>query len=119
MAGIDGGAAGTEYVGSREKAKNGYGQNGSAQSSSLLPGETKSPIADVSPPQVAVPGLREEDTLAHRVKMDGDKAAEYAAHPSMAHRGVSDGSPGGKVPAAGIHRDSGKSLSPSTFGRRQ
>lgn len=114
MAGIDD----TIIVGTKEKAKNGYGQNGYQGASSLLPGETKSPIADVSPPQVAVPGLLPADTLAHRVRMDGDKAAEYTPHPSMSHRSVSAGSPGGKIPAAPIRRDSGKSLSPSTLGRK-
>ena len=83
---------------SREPAKNSYGQNGSPQPSSLLPGQTKPPIADVAPPQHGVEALRVEDTLAHRVKMGADgKAAQYTAHDSMRPRTVSDGSPGGVI----------------------
>jgi hypothetical protein len=107
------------FIASKQKPKNAFGQNGFQGASSLEPGQTKSPIADVSPPQVGVPGLRVEDTLAHRVKMDGEKAAEYSAHPSMSHRSASDGSPGGTIQAATHRADSGKSLSPSTFGRKQ
>jgi len=102
--------ADTEIKASHEKAKNAYGQNGSPQASSLLPGQTKSPIADVTPPQAAVPGLRVEDTLAHRVKMDGDKAAAYPHHSGLPPRSVDSGSPGGTVPAANTRRDSGKNL---------
>jgi hypothetical protein len=40
MAGIDGGDAGTEFVGSHEKAKNGYGQNGYQGPASDLPGQS-------------------------------------------------------------------------------
>ncbi len=39
MAEADGGGAGTEFVGSREKAKNAYGQNGYAGPASDLPGQ--------------------------------------------------------------------------------
>jgi len=107
-------------IGSKEKSKNGFGQNGYQGPSSLTPGQTKSPIPDISPPQHGVGGLRPEDTLAHRVKMGDDgKAQPYASHPSMAARGVSDGSPGGKIPAAPHRADSGKSISPGTFGRKQ
>lgn len=94
---------------SHEKAKNAYGQNGSPQSSSLLPGQSKSPIADVSPKQTSVPGLSHDDTLAHRVKMDGDKAAAYPHHDGLPPRGSDCGSPGGRVPQATIRRDSGTS----------
>jgi hypothetical protein len=87
----------TEIKASHEKAKNSYGQNGSPQSSSLLPGEKKNSIADVSPQQTAVPGLRVEDTLPHRVKMDGEKAAAYPAHDGLVARGVDSGSPGGVI----------------------
>lgn len=75
----------------------GYGQNGSIIPSSLLPGQTKPPIADVSPPQHGVESLRPEDTLAHRVKMDGDKAAPYARHDGLVARTVDSGSPGGVI----------------------
>ena len=40
MAGINGGDAGTEYVGSKEKAKNRYGQNGYQGPASDLPGQS-------------------------------------------------------------------------------
>jgi hypothetical protein len=92
-----------EIKASHLKSGNSYGQNASPLASSLLPEETKSPIADVSPPQVAVPGLRTEDTLTHRVKMGADgKATEYAAHDSMRHRSINEmGS--GKIPAT-THR---------------
>jgi len=86
------------FVGSHEKPNNSYGQNGSAQGSSLTPGQTKPPIKDVSPSQIAVPGLRTEDTLGARVKMDGDKAASYAHHDGLPRRDSNSGSPGGEVP---------------------
>lgn len=98
------------FVASKMKPKSAFGQNGFQGASSLEPGQTKPPIADVSPSQVGVPSLLPSDTLAHRVSMDGHKAAEYSAHPSMSHRSASDGSPGGRVPAATIRRDSGKTL---------
>ena len=45
----------TEIKASREPADNSYGQNGSPEASSLLPGETKPNIKNVSPPTVTVP----------------------------------------------------------------
>jgi hypothetical protein len=99
-----------EIIGSHEKARNAYGQNGYQGASSLTPGQTKAPTADVSPPQIAAPGLRHEDSLAARTAMDGDKAAAYPHSPSLPPRSVSSGSPGGEVPASNLRRDSGKSL---------
>jgi hypothetical protein len=100
-----------EFIGSHEKAKNAYGQNGYQGASSLTPGQTKPPIADVSPKQASVPSLATADTLAVRVKMDGDgKAAAITSHSGMPARGVSSGSPGGQVPASNLRRDSGKNL---------
>ena len=82
---------------SKEPARNQYGQNGSPLAASLLPGESKSPIADASPPQCKVPGLDDQDQLAHRVRMDGDKAAEITPHSGMYRRSTRDGSPGGTI----------------------
>jgi len=88
--------ADVEIKASHEKAKNAYGQNGSPQASSLLPGKKKSSIAGISPPQAAVPSLLEADTLGHRVAMGADgRAVEYKAHDSMSHRAPDSGSPGG------------------------
>lgn len=88
----------TVFVGSHEKPKNAFGQNGFQGASSLLPGETKSPIADVSPPQHGVESLRPEDHLSARVTMGADgKAAGYSAHDSMVARTVDSGSPGGVI----------------------
>jgi hypothetical protein len=115
--GSGGGGGGTEFVGSREKANNAFGQNGYQGASSLTPGQTKSPIADVAPKQASVPGLNPCDTIEHRVKMDGDKPAAYANHSSMAPRAVDNGSPGGLVPQGNGHRNSGKTLNPRTGGR--
>jgi hypothetical protein len=93
--------ADTEIKASKEPAKNQYGQNGYSGASSLNPGQTKSPIADMSPPMANVPGLDMQDQLSHRVKMGDDgKPVEYAPHASMKHRSASDGSPGGTIPAA-------------------
>jgi hypothetical protein len=86
-----------DIVGSREPAKNKYGQNGSPTPSSLEPGQHKSPIANVSPPQSNVPGVRHDDSLEHRVRMDGDKAAAYATHNGFTARTVDSGSPGGVI----------------------
>jgi len=83
------------FVASHEKpftngSKSGYGQNGFTGPSSIVPGDApKSPIADVSPPQHGVESLRPEDHLAARVKMDGDKAAQYPAHDGMRNRSTS------------------------------
>jgi hypothetical protein len=99
-------------------SKTGYGQNGDSSQSSLTPGETKSPIADVSPPQVDCPALLPADQLSARVKMDGDKAAEITPHSSMAHRGPASGSPGGHMNSAdSLRRDSGKTFNARTGGR--
>lgn len=100
------------FVASKEKSKNGYGQNGFQGASSDLPGQTtKTAVSDVAPSQVAVPGLRHEATLQARVKMSGNTAAAYTAHDSMRHRGENDtGSPSGAVPKATLRRDSGKKL---------
>lgn len=98
--------ADVEIKASKEPARNAYGQNGSPLPSSLTPGQHKSPIPDVSPPTAAVPGLRVEDTLAHRVKMDGDKPAAITTHSGMANRSTAIES----IPHSTIRRDSGKSL---------
>ena len=55
----------TTFVGSHEKPENAYGQNGSSQPSSLLPGRSKSPIAKVSPPVVGLPASRGMDRQDH------------------------------------------------------
>jgi len=97
-------ATDTEIKASHEKAKNAFGQNGYQGASSLLPGQTKPPIADVSPPQHGVESLRPEDTLAHRVKMGADgKAAGYAAHDGLVARTVDSGSPGGVISSKTNH----------------
>lgn len=101
----------TEFVGSHEKpftggSKNGFGQNGDSTPSSLLPGQPKPAIgADVAPKQVSPPGLDTQDTLARRVRMDGDKAAALPVHSSMANKTPNSGSPPGVMdPARGnIH----------------
>ena len=48
-------ADGKVFIGSREKADNSFGQNGFHEASSLLPGQTKPNIKNVSPPTVSVP----------------------------------------------------------------
>jgi hypothetical protein len=91
----------TEFVASRERPKNGYGQVGYQGSASLTPGQTKSPIADVSPPTCNVPGLAGADQLSARVKMGDDgRPASPPLHMGAYHRTVSDGSPGGPVPSS-------------------
>jgi hypothetical protein len=93
------------FVGSHEKpftggSTKGYGQNGDASASSLLPGQAKPAIgADVAPKQTSVPGLDPQDTLEHRVKMDGDKAASLPTHSSMTNR--TPGSPSGVMDGKG------------------
>ena len=113
-----------EIKASKEPAKNGYGQNGSPQSSSLLPGQTKPNIPNVSPPTVKTPNMNGPG--AYNAIGDNDRLAQItdentfpSAHPSMANRAPNSGSPSGRVPSAPLRRDSGKPLSPSTFGRQQ
>jgi hypothetical protein len=98
--------ADAEIKASKEPARNNYGQNGSPLPSSLTPEQHKSPIADVSPPTVAAPSLRVEDTLAHRVKMDGDKPAAITTHSGMSNRSTSIES----IPHSTVRRDSGKRI---------
>jgi hypothetical protein len=65
-----------QFISSHEPADNSYGQTGSPQSPSLKPGQTKPPIADVSPPvpDAAIIAARgagiahDQDSLAFRVK---------------------------------------------------
>jgi len=59
--------ADTEIAVSKVKAKNAYGQNGFQGASSLSPGQTKRPTADVSPPVVTVPGVAPADQISARV----------------------------------------------------
>lgn len=87
-----------EIVGSHLKANNSYGQGGYQGASSLNPGETKAPIADVSPKTCDVPGLDAADQLGARVK-----PTAYNPTFGLGKRGVDAGSPGGSVPAATSH----------------
>lgn len=99
-------------------SKTGYGQNGDISQSSLTPGQTKSPIADVSPKQADVPALLPADQLSARVAMDADgKAAGITPHAGMAKRSPSSGSPGGHMTNDSLHRNSGKTLNARTGGR--
>ena len=112
--------ADVDFVGSHEKAftkpggvkgsASGYGQNGNPVPSAVPLAKGGQQIKGLSPSQAGVPGLPHENTLAHRVKMDGDKAAALPVHSGMVHRAANSGSPSGPVPAATIRRDSGKSL---------
>ena len=80
----------TEITGSHLKAKNGYGQNGATDASSLLPGQTKPYIPDASPPSAsAAPG----DWQTRKVSAEPIKPST-----GMEHNGVG-GSPSGDVPA--------------------
>jgi hypothetical protein len=93
----DGG--GTEFVGSHEKADDGYGQNGFPGPASDVPGKhTTSGFL----PKTVLPSQDPigQDRLEARVKVDGDgKAIPYPpAAASMANRGVDTGSPGGPIP---------------------
>jgi hypothetical protein len=113
-----------EIKASKEPAKNGYGQTGFQGASSLLPGQTKPNIPNVSPPTVKTPNMN--GPAAYKAIGDNDRLAQTtdennfpAAHPSMANRAPNSGSLSGRVPSAPLRRDSGKTLSPSTFGRRQ
>ena len=102
-----------EFIGSKEKAKNGYGQNAYQGASSDLPGQhtTTPPTSGVAPSQAQVPGLAHEDTLGARVAMGDDgKAAAITPHAGMLGKPANSGSPSGPVPAATVRRDSGKSL---------
>jgi hypothetical protein len=82
----------TDIVGSHEKpyaskGKSGFGVNGDPSASSLLPGQSKSPIAGVGPSTVTAPGLLHADTLQARVTMDADgKAVAYKSHDGMSNR---------------------------------
>jgi hypothetical protein len=82
MAGeTDGGAAGTEFVGSHEKAKNGYGQNGFQGPSSDLPGQKTRMDRDFGLP--ADPG-----TPNANAKDDDARLAAISGHPVKVHDGM-------------------------------
>jgi hypothetical protein len=85
----------SEFIGSHEKAENDYGQNGSPQSSSLTPGQTKPPIKNVAPPNATVPGLAGADTLAARLK-GGSNSPD---HPGMSHPSIQGATPA-KLPGS-------------------
>jgi hypothetical protein len=94
---------------SREPAKNSYGQNGSPQASSLLPGQTKPNIPNVSPPSASrVPGLDAADQLSARVHTTDGRPTGIQGHDGLPARSTDSGSPGGKIPAALAYRDTGK-----------
>ncbi|SIO24705.1 hypothetical protein SAMN05443247_03120 [Bradyrhizobium erythrophlei] len=77
-------------IGSHEKPDNAYGQNGSAQPSSLLPGQKKPNIKNVSPPTVTLPDVSWQTRDIGK--------SDIKAHDGLQPRTVSDGSPGGAVP---------------------
>jgi hypothetical protein len=77
MAESDGGGAGTEFVGSHEKAKNGYGQNGYQGASSQLPGDA--PVRmDRDFGLAADPSAAPGDWQTRKVD-----ATPYSTHPGM------------------------------------
>jgi hypothetical protein len=106
----------TEFVGSKEEARNGYGQNGYQGASSVLPGKAQPKLGNpkVAPPSSVLPDHRGhdvQDALAHRVHTTDGKPTQYEPHSAMLHTRTTDhGSPGGKVPEANLRRDSGKNL---------
>jgi len=88
---IDTTGDGGTFIGSREKAKNGFGQNGYQGPSSIVPGDApKKNIPSVSPPTVTVPSgdWQTRDVGKSRI----------AAHDAMPPRTVSDGNSGGTIP---------------------
>jgi hypothetical protein len=84
------------------KPNNAYGQNGSPLPSSLTPGQTKSPIADVSPPQADVPGLDANAQLSNRVSPD-------AAPIPVAHGMKSPAAPD-KIGGGNVHQPSKRAM---------
>jgi hypothetical protein len=86
------------FVASKEPPKNAFGQNGSPQASSLLPGQTKPNIAGVSPPTVNVP-----DDYWQTRKVD---ATPIKAHDGMKNRSnVKE-----TIPSANIRRSTTDNL---------
>ena len=91
-----------EIKASKERAKNGYGQNGYPGASSLMPGQTKPniPNVSVSTPTVASANAKDDDA-----RLAAISGTPIKAHDAMRHRGLDDtGSPSGKVPAANVRR---------------
>jgi hypothetical protein len=96
-----------QFIGSREPAKNNYGQNGDPNASSVLPGKKAPPISgNVAPPDVSA-NAGDWQTRDLNVK-SAAKENQVPTHSAMALRGT--GSPSGPVPASTIRRDSGKKL---------
>jgi hypothetical protein len=91
-------ATSTTFVGSHEKPDNSYGQNGSPQSASLKPGQTKPNIAKVSPPNLALPNAN-SNHADDQARLDAISGKPIKAHSGMSPR-VSDE----KVPSANVRK---------------
>ena len=113
MAGIDGGAAGTEFVGSHEKAKNGYGQNGYQGASSDLPGHATRMDRDF--------GLDADPTIPGAVTSKFDEAPGWdtravKAEPYAPAHGMKARDSKIDFPSANVRRAT-KQAAPGTFQR--
>jgi hypothetical protein len=97
--------ADTEYVGSREKARNGYGQNGYQGPSSDLPGQSTRADRDFGLP--TDPSTETGDWQTRRVS-----AEPYKTTPTMRSRSGE----GGKIPDANVRRAT-KQAAPGSFQR--
>jgi hypothetical protein len=94
-------ATDVEIKASREKARNAYGQVGYQGPASLLPGQTKPNIAEVSPP---TPDSNANTNHADdQRRLDAVNKPGVPAHDHTPARTVSDGSPGGSIPKSTNH----------------
>jgi hypothetical protein len=104
----DSSGGGIEIVASKIKAKNSYGQNGFQGASSLLPGQTKANIPNVSPPTAVLPAQRGAHETLEEVNhaltaQTGISIAPVKPVPEVGasmHKNYS-GSPSGTVPSNG------------------
>jgi hypothetical protein len=89
----------SDIVGSREKAKNGYGQNGFQGPSSVHGAQPKLGSPEVAPPAV-VGDVRQSGNMnafGDHERLAKITSGGVAAHPGMAGRSHNSGSPSGNT----------------------
>jgi len=76
------------FIGSREKAKNNYGQGGYQGASSQLPGDKPAKMMDLR--DDAVLDIVKQDGSRSGVQLRKIRSAQYPTHPGMRDRSLDD-----------------------------